>query len=165
MNWSQTSFLTSWIGAELSSNSLVHLTALVGDVFLKTPSSSKTFFSLFFECEVRSHLEVIQEVEMRAERNVEDDVRPGTESNRSNHTKADKGNGGVAGFRPPSLEVLNHVKINVTPETPVSTLKNILVCTQSDLSFSKEEMRKVEEQMRQAFIEFYQQLRLLKSYW
>ncbi|XP_057488468.1 phosphate transporter PHO1 homolog 3-like [Actinidia eriantha] len=113
---------------------------------------------------VRSHLEVIQEVEMRAERNVEDEVRPGSESNRSNHTKADKGNGGVAGFRPPSLEVLNHVKINVTPETPVSTLKNILAYTQSDLSFSKEEMRKVEEQMRQAFIEFYQQLRLLKSY-
>ena len=109
-------------------------------------------------------MEVIQEVEMRARRNVEDEVRSGTESNRSNHTKAE-GNGGVAGFRPPSLEVLNHVKINVTPETPVSTLKNILAGTQSDFSFSKEEMRKVEEQMRQAFIEFYQQLRLLKSYW
>ncbi|KAF5961804.1 hypothetical protein HYC85_003013 [Camellia sinensis] len=45
-----------------------------------------------------------------------------------------------------------------------STLKNIIMSSKSDLSFSKQELRKVEEKMRQAFIEFYQKLRLLKSY-
>ncbi|KAI8031815.1 hypothetical protein LOK49_LG01G03739 [Camellia lanceoleosa] len=70
----------------------------------------------------------------------------------------------IAGFRPTSLEVLNRVKINIAPETPVSTLKNIIMSSKSDFSFSKQELGKVEEKMRQAFIEFHQKLRLLKSY-
>ncbi|XP_058226294.1 phosphate transporter PHO1 homolog 9-like isoform X2 [Rhododendron vialii] len=107
----------------------------------------------------RSHMDVIQEVEMSDEGNVEDEVRPVNEPQSSTHHKR-----AVVGPRPPSLEVLNHVKINVTPETPVSTLKCILMRSQSDLSFSKEELRKAEEQMRRAFVEFYQKLRLLKSY-
>ncbi|KAL7232326.1 hypothetical protein ACSBR2_010362 [Camellia fascicularis] len=73
-------------------------------------------------------------------------------------------NGSKPCFRPTSLEVLNRVKINIAPETPVSTLKNIIMSSKSDLSFSKQELRKVEEKMRLAFIEFYQKLRLLKSY-
>lgn len=67
-------------------------------------------------------------------------------------------------FRPASLDVLGQVMINVDPETPVSTLRNVIMSSKSDLSFSKEELRKVEEKLRQAFVEFYQQLRLLKSY-
>ncbi|KAI8541672.1 hypothetical protein RHMOL_Rhmol08G0080300 [Rhododendron molle] len=107
---------------------------------------------------VRSHMDVIQEVEMNDEGNVEDEVRPVNEPQSSTQKRK------VVGPRPPSLEVLNHIKINVTPETPVSTLKCILMRSQSDLSFSKEELRKAEEQMRRAFVEFYQKLRLLKSY-
>ncbi|GMP28808.1 hypothetical protein CsSME_00004200 [Camellia sinensis var. sinensis] len=95
--------------------------------------------------EIRSHMDAIQEVEMSTEGTMEDE--PETSS-----------------FRPTSLEVLNCVKINIAPETPVSTLKNIIMSSKSDLSFSKQELRKVEEKMRQAFIEFYQKLRLLKSY-
>ncbi|THG02344.1 hypothetical protein TEA_021186 [Camellia sinensis var. sinensis] len=129
----------------------------------------------------RSHMDVIQEAEMSTEGNIDDEVRPDNEPESStNYSKA-----GVVGFRPPSLKVLNHVKINVTPETPLSTLpslkvlnhvkinvtpetplstlKTILMSSKSDLSFSKGELRKVEEQMRQAFIEFYQKLLLLKS--
>ncbi|CAL5325850.1 unnamed protein product [Camellia sinensis] len=131
--------------------------------------------------QIRSHMDVIQEAEMSTEGNIDDEVRPDNEPESStNHSKA-----GVVGFRPPSLKVLNHVKINVTPETPLSTLpslkvlnhvkinvtpetplstlKTILMSSKSDLSFSKGELRKVEEQMRQAFIEFYQKLLLLKS--
>ncbi|CAA0828401.1 Phosphate transporter PHO1 homolog 9 [Striga hermonthica] len=67
-------------------------------------------------------------------------------------------------FKPASLNVLDHVKINVDPESPVSTMKNIIMSSKSELSFSKEELRKAEEKLRKAFIEFYQQLRLLKSY-
>ncbi|KAL6551580.1 hypothetical protein OROGR_007734 [Orobanche gracilis] len=67
-------------------------------------------------------------------------------------------------FRPASLEILDHVKINVDPDTPVSTLKNVIMSSITDLSFSKEEFRKAEEKLRLAFVEFYQELRLLKSY-
>ncbi|CAL5370677.1 unnamed protein product [Camellia sinensis] len=148
------------------------------NVRLKDTVSQKTK-----RIEVRSHMDVIQEAEMSTEGNIDDEVRPDNEPESStNHSKA-----GVVGFRPPSLKVLNHVKINVTPETPLSTLpslkvlnhvkinvtpetplstlKTILMSSKSDLSFSKGELRKVEEQMRQAFIEFYQKLLLLKSYW
>ncbi|KAL6520404.1 hypothetical protein OROMI_032584 [Orobanche minor] len=67
-------------------------------------------------------------------------------------------------FRPASLEILDHVKINVDPDTPVSTLKNVIMSSKTDLSFSKDELRKAEEKLRLAFVEFYQELRLLKSY-
>lgn len=70
----------------------------------------------------------------------------------------------TATFNLPSLEVLNHIKINVSPETPVSTLKAILMSSNSDLRFSREELKKVEERLKQAFLEFYQKLGLLKSY-
>ncbi|KAI3799106.1 hypothetical protein L1987_34396 [Smallanthus sonchifolius] len=63
-----------------------------------------------------------------------------------------------------SLEVLNHVKINVTPESAVSTLKTIFDGTKSDLSFSKGELRTAKAKLKQAFIEFHRKLRLLKSY-
>ncbi|KAL3629397.1 hypothetical protein CASFOL_026619 [Castilleja foliolosa] len=66
--------------------------------------------------------------------------------------------------RPAPLEVLDHVKINVDPDTPVSTLRNVIKSSKIDLSFSKDELRKAEDKLRQAFIEFYRQLRLLKSY-
>ncbi|KAF6171790.1 hypothetical protein GIB67_007311 [Kingdonia uniflora] len=67
--------------------------------------------------------------------------------------------------RPDQLEVLKQVKINIKPETPWSTLQGILKDSKSKkLNFSKEELREVEEQLKHAFIEFYQKLRLLKSY-
>ncbi|KAM7520707.1 hypothetical protein LguiB_019669 [Lonicera macranthoides] len=59
-------------------------------------------------------------------------------------------------------EVLDNVKINLEPETPASTLKNVL--KKNELSFSKKELIKVTERMRLAFVEFYQKLRFLKSY-
>ncbi|CAA2968643.1 phosphate transporter PHO1 homolog 9 [Olea europaea subsp. europaea] len=92
-------------------------------------------------------MDVIQEIEMGA---CEDEMK--TEKKDSN------------GFRPPSLQVLDHVKINMEPDTPVSTLKNVIMSSKSDLSFNKDELRKAEEKLRRAFIEFYRKLRLLKSY-
>ncbi|XP_051150729.1 phosphate transporter PHO1 homolog 9-like [Andrographis paniculata] len=67
-------------------------------------------------------------------------------------------------FRSAPLEVLDHVKINVDPATPVSTLRTVLGSSKSELSFSKDELKMTEEKLKIAFIEFYQQLRLLKSY-
>lgn len=71
----------------------------------------------------------------------------------------------MKGFSPASLEVLDHVKLNVEPETPLSTLKGVLMSSKSNRSFSRNELKKAEELMTRAFVEFYQKLRLLKSYW
>ena len=68
-------------------------------------------------------------------------------------------------FRPAPLEILNRVKINNTLATPRSTIKSFLkVPQQTELKFTRENLRKVEEQLKGAFFEFYQKLRLLKSY-
>ncbi|KAK9935103.1 hypothetical protein M0R45_022217 [Rubus argutus] len=67
--------------------------------------------------------------------------------------------------RPAPLDVLNRVTMNQTAETPRSTIKGFLnVPQQTELKFSRENLNKVEEQLKRAFIEFYQKLRLLKSY-
>lgn len=73
-----------------------------------------------------------------------------------------RGHLAVGSTRPASLEILDHVKINVAPDTPISKLKGILTCSSS---FSKDQLKKSEELMVQAFVEFYHKLRLLKSYW
>lgn len=100
---------------------------------------------------------MIQEVEMSSERNVEDE-----NGNRAERTGSKIL---IKGFIPPSLKVLDHVKINmVEPETPVSTLKGLLTSSTQGLSFSKHELRKAEEQLSKAFKEFYNKLRLLKCY-
>ncbi|WCJ25701.1 EXS (ERD1/XPR1/SYG1) family protein [Euphorbia peplus] len=67
-------------------------------------------------------------------------------------------------IRVASLRVLDHVRINVEPETPVSTIKKIILSSKSDLNFSKEELRKAEGLITQAFIQFHHKLRLIKSY-
>ncbi|KAG7985339.1 hypothetical protein I3843_03G020700 [Carya illinoinensis] len=109
------------------------------------------------------HMNVIQEVEMSGERYMDDEIKETVET--SGVQK--RGNGrkvvSIQGFRPASLEVLDHVKLNITPETPVSTLKNILNSNVA-LSFTKKELRKVEERMIKAFTEFYRKLQLLKRY-
>ncbi|CAL5399447.1 unnamed protein product [Camellia sinensis] len=63
------------------------------------------------------------------------------------------------------LEILNQVKMNNTLETPRSTIKGLLsVHNPKEIKFSRENLKKVKEQLKRAFIEFYQKLRLLKSY-
>ncbi|WCJ22200.1 EXS (ERD1/XPR1/SYG1) family protein [Euphorbia peplus] len=62
-------------------------------------------------------------------------------------------------------KILDRVKINNTHETPVSTIKGVFNDSkEEDLSFNKAEMKKIEERLRAAFIEFYQKLRLLKHF-
>ncbi|KAK1379542.1 phosphate transporter PHO1-like [Heracleum sosnowskyi] len=67
--------------------------------------------------------------------------------------------------RPPPLEILHHVTLNKPIETPRSTIKTVLnVPIQTDLKLTKENLNKVEEQLKRAFSEFYQRLQLLRSY-
>ncbi|WCJ22198.1 EXS (ERD1/XPR1/SYG1) family protein [Euphorbia peplus] len=67
--------------------------------------------------------------------------------------------------RPAPLEVLDHVRINNTLETPRSTIKGFLgVHPANELKFTRDNLRKVEEQLKRAFVEFHHKLRLLKSF-
>ncbi|CAN1321467.1 Phosphate transporter PHO1 homolog 5 [Linum perenne] len=67
--------------------------------------------------------------------------------------------------RPAPLQVLHNVQMNNTKETPRSTIKGFLkVPNHTELRFTRENLRRVEEQLKRAFVEFYQKLRLLKSY-
>ncbi|PIA62834.1 hypothetical protein AQUCO_00200685v1 [Aquilegia coerulea] len=64
-----------------------------------------------------------------------------------------------------SDDVLNHVTINSPNGTPYSAIKGLLkVDKDNELNFRKANLRTVEEQLKRAFIEFYQKLRLLKNY-
>ncbi|XP_030956494.1 phosphate transporter PHO1 homolog 3-like isoform X2 [Quercus lobata] len=67
--------------------------------------------------------------------------------------------------RPAPLEILSHVKMNNTLETPRSTIKGLLKHPMhTELNYTRENLRKVEDQLKPAFVEFYQKLRLLKNY-
>ncbi|XP_062151163.1 phosphate transporter PHO1 homolog 9 isoform X2 [Alnus glutinosa] len=117
-----------------------------------------------FQFEGRSHMDVIQEVEMSSEGRLEDEKQEDNVEKTGDRRNSNGKKVEIRGFRPAPLEILDHVKINVTTETPVSTLKGILMSSNSDFSFSKRELRKAEEQMTRAFIEFNRKLLLLKSY-
>ncbi|KAM0006892.1 putative SPX domain-containing protein [Helianthus debilis subsp. tardiflorus] len=68
------------------------------------------------------------------------------------------------GYQMASLEVLNHVKVNVAPETPITTMKNVFKSLSPNLHFNKSEVKVAEEKLKQAFIEFHEKLRFLKNY-
>lgn len=115
-------------------------------------------------------METIQEVEMSSEessrggrKEQHKEESHGSKKISASSSKLFKGKS----LRPPKLDldILKHVKINVSPETPVSTLKGIIKSSSSDTTLGREELRKSEEAMKMAFIEFYRRLRLLKSYW
>ena len=63
-----------------------------------------------------------------------------------------------------SLEVLNRVKINATPETPVATMKSVFHILKSDFNFNKNELKDAQGKLKQAFVEFHEKLRILKNY-
>ncbi|XP_010514093.1 PREDICTED: phosphate transporter PHO1 homolog 6 [Camelina sativa] len=67
--------------------------------------------------------------------------------------------------RPAPIEVLDDIKINNTKETPWSTTKGVLkVLNQTELKFSRDNLRKIEEKLICAFVEFHRKLWYLKSY-
>ena len=83
-----------------------------------------------------------------------------TNSTSSSSTDSDSISG-----RPPSLDILNRVTVNKVADTPLSTIKNVLnVPVDTNLKFTKENLSKVEDQLKKAFAEFYHKLRHLKSY-
>ncbi|XP_019195148.1 PREDICTED: phosphate transporter PHO1 homolog 3-like isoform X2 [Ipomoea nil] len=116
--------------------------------------------------EAKSHMDAIQEIEMSGEEVAEDgETSAGTATMADQNTKIEEEKtNNFTDFRPAPLHVLYDVRVNIQPETPISTLKNILMASNSELKYNRAELRKAEERLRKAFMEFYRKLRLLKSY-
>ena len=70
----------------------------------------------------------------------------------------------IKGTRPPPLQILDQVKLNNTVETPRSTIKGFLNPQSTELNFTRENLKRAEQKLKQAFVEFYHKLHLLKSY-
>ncbi|XP_019195154.1 PREDICTED: phosphate transporter PHO1 homolog 3-like [Ipomoea nil] len=115
--------------------------------------------------EAQSHMDAIQEIEMSGEESVEDGgTSAGMDDQKNTRIIEEEKTNNFTDFRPAPLHVLNDVRVNIQPETPISTLKNILKASNSELKYNRAELRNAEERLRTAFIEFYGKLRLLKSY-
>lgn len=81
------------------------------------------------------------------------DIPPSTDGENTNKNKT------------AHLEILDHVKISSTFDSPMSTIKGVFKDSrEKGLSYNKEELKEVEERLKVAFIEFYQKLCLLKHY-
>ncbi|KAH1097744.1 hypothetical protein J1N35_014665 [Gossypium stocksii] len=141
----------------------VEMTRLASDIAASaaalsasTPSGAKS------ASKRAAHLEAIEE----STHGQADDDDNGDEKERNTPTlEAKPAKPKPKGIVPAPLEILDRVKMNNTLETPRSTIKGVLkVPNHTDLSFSRENLRKVEQQLKRAFVEFYQKLRLLKSF-
>ncbi|KFK29040.1 hypothetical protein AALP_AA7G080800 [Arabis alpina] len=61
-----------------------------------------------------------------------------------------------------TISVLGRIRMNKTSETPLCTI--IKNHKHEELEFTRHNLKKIEERLQVAFIEFYQKLRLLKNY-
>ncbi|KAG7646248.1 Phosphate transporter PHO1 3 [Arabidopsis thaliana] len=150
----------------------VEMTRLASDIATSAAALSASTPAGAKSMKVRSqeHMEAIQEGGSSRAGLMEDDEEDEEEQNETsvvstgaidNETTTSR----MRGARPSPIDVLDRVKINNTKETPRSTIKGVLkVSKQTELKFSRENLMKVEESLKRAFIEFYQKLRLLKSY-
>ncbi|XP_047306966.1 phosphate transporter PHO1 homolog 7-like [Impatiens glandulifera] len=72
---------------------------------------------------------------------------------------------GKINVRHAALDILDQVKLNNPPDTPRSTFIRILKGpAQNDLKFNRYSLKKIELQLKEAFVEFHYKLRLLKSF-
>ncbi|KAE9597360.1 putative SPX domain-containing protein [Lupinus albus] len=68
-------------------------------------------------------------------------------------------------IKPAHLEVLDRVQINKSYGTPSSTIKGFINYPRKiELKFTRENLSKVEEKLKQAFIQFHYKLRLIRNY-
>ncbi|KFK43649.1 hypothetical protein AALP_AA1G154500, partial [Arabis alpina] len=146
----------------------VEITRLASDIATSAAALSASTPAGAKSIKVRSqvHMEAIQEGGSSRAGLMEDNEEEEEESN--NGAKGSVGEvhtSKMRAGRPAPIDVLDRVSINNTKETPRSTIKGVLKqSNHTELKFSRENLRKVEERLMRAFIEFYQKLRLLKSY-
>ena len=72
----------------------------------------------------------------------------------------------MASIRLASQEVLNHVKLNQVIQVPFPAAKVncVSINKHTQMNFTRDNLKKTQNQLEQAFIEFYYKLRLLKNY-
>ncbi|XP_038998301.1 phosphate transporter PHO1 homolog 3-like [Hibiscus syriacus] len=69
----------------------------------------------------------------------------------------------VPSIRLAPLEVLNHMKLNQAT-SPAATFNCVSNTKETQMNFSRDNLKKIQNQLKHAFIEFYYKLRLLKNY-
>ena len=83
----------------------------------------------------------------------------------TNHSIQEEKPNSIRGTRPAPLQILDRAKMNNIVESPCSTIKGFLNPDQlTALNFTRENLKRVEQKLKQAFIEFYHKLCLPKSY-
>ncbi|XWS10668.1 hypothetical protein CRYUN_Cryun38cG0017000 [Craigia yunnanensis] len=72
----------------------------------------------------------------------------------------------VASIRLASQGVLNHVKLNQVIQAPFPAAKVncVSINNHTQMNFTRDNLKKIQEQLKKAFIEFYYKLRFLKNY-
>ncbi|XP_010425110.1 PREDICTED: phosphate transporter PHO1 homolog 2 [Camelina sativa] len=136
----------------------VEMTRLASDVATSTAAigASTPARTRTMNPRAQAHMEAIQEGSFS--RDDEDENHGSVDVKTSSLNK-------VRGARPAPIEVLDHIKINNTKATPRSTIKGVLhSSSQNEIKFNRQNLNEVEEKLKFAFVEFYQKLRLLKSY-
>ncbi|KAL0695368.1 hypothetical protein Bca4012_062548 [Brassica carinata] len=82
-------------------------------------------------------------------------------------TLADGSNHGdsTRGKVPEALSVLDRIRLNKAQETPLSRIRNVLKLSHhEDLKFTRENLKKIEERLKDVFIEYYRKLKHLNNY-
>ncbi|KAF8103840.1 hypothetical protein N665_0183s0018 [Sinapis alba] len=82
-------------------------------------------------------------------------------------TVADGSNrgGSTRGNVPEALSVLDRIRLNKAQETPLSRIRNVLKLSHhEELKFTRENLKKIEERLKDVFIEFYRKLKHLNNY-
>nr|AAR99484.1 PHO1-like protein [Arabidopsis thaliana] len=141
----------------------VEMTRLASDIATSTAAiaASTPARTRTMNPRAQAHMEAIQEGSFSRENEDEDhgSVRGATGDVKTSSLNT------MRGARPAPIEVLDHIKINNTKATPRSTIKGVLnSSSQNEIIFNRQNLNEVEEKLKFAFVEFYQKLRLLKSY-
>ncbi|KOM45923.1 hypothetical protein LR48_Vigan06g122900 [Vigna angularis] len=93
------------------------------------------------------------------------EVDPVQQTNRNIHHHEEQAEAHNNYNRRDPLEILEHVKVDDSLQFPKSTIKKAFTdSSDNELSISKEELKKIEKQLRLVFVEFYQKLLHLKDY-
>lgn len=147
---------------------LEKISLILNAIFCEVIIKRKKIFDFVFyrlDCvfEGRPRLETTQEVEMADDATSISEVMEVKEP-KNCCRKESRGAIQTIQERPASLDLLPHVRINISPETPVSTLKYMVASSKARLSYNKKELRNSEELMTRALIQFYQKLQVLKGY-
>ncbi|KAJ1405806.1 SPX domain [Sesbania bispinosa] len=153
-----------------SFDSSIEMTRLASDVAASTTALSATTprgVKMNRRVSMPMVIEDIKEEGNSQHEQLDDSVDDIPNDNQSTNQRAEeqKTKKNFRRIKPASLEVLNRVQLNNTLETPRSTIKGVIKYPgQTELKFTKEKLSQIEEKLKQAFIQFYHKLRLLKNY-